>query len=922
MGPQSSIKGTGLEVDSSTPEVYEILPTPNPTPSGICGQNDPERSYRALQVHTIPGQAFSSPQKGLSRKTDDPRPIQSQQVYRLPQIQDDNNCPSSNPPPPGLLHKFYRLERCVLACSGRKDVSSFPRIRPRPKNLPVQSDAVRPKCSSPDIHKACQTDNSPPPATRSKYSRLPRRLAYLGQDPGGMPQGSSTHPTGDPTDGVHHKLEEIQTTTPEGFRMARTEVGPDTAYPEGTHFQKKISGSTSKVPHEQATDFTQEFREGHRIPAVPFSSRSSLEKPPQGYKQDLALKGIHTQEGSSGEDPEIIEICSSPLVSASSFRTSSSASSSSYLSDDSYRCVSDRLGRAQSSPHGAWDLVTPSPVHAYQLPRASSSSSYNETSSASSWQSYPSNNGQYDSSMCPEERRLVLPHDELHHPDHRETITAEELAHLGLASPGSSQCSSGFSFEGFSPRDRMGTGRELVPDSPESSSKFTGGSLCDGIQSQTSPVRSTKSRPSGCSRRQPQPGLEPLGENLSISTLQHTIEGAGEASVVQRNSPPGSPQVDQQLLVPPVAGTSTGDGPDGEPPPFTRGTRKDHLRRLLSDDPPSYVDFLSLAYSRLYHPDIVNVLIKAHRESTSRQYNSIWKQWLSYLKETTPTDVTHNTLLLFLTHIFTVKNRKPSTIASYRSALKLPLKWGFGIRVDTDTDSLLSRAFQIARPSAPAPLQIKWSLEKVLARLKELSGVDKSLKFLQQKAIFLLALASGGRASELAALSRNPEWLLFEQDGSISVRPDPTFLAKNELPSDRWRPWSIPNLKDRDLALCPVQSLKDYLNATCSTKLENVFLTLTGTRPLSARNISTALCQVIKAANKDCFPSGHDVRKVASSLAIFNGMAFSELSRYTGWKSEGVFFKHYCSRIQELSTSCVTAGTVIRHDPDDPDDVE
>ena len=52
---------------------------------------------------------------------------------------------------------------------------------------------------------------------------------------------------------------------------------------------------------------------------------------------------------------------------------------------------------------------------------------------------------------------------------------------------------------------------------------------------------------------------------------------------------------------------------------------------------------------------------------------------------------------------------------------------------------------------------------------------------LLHKALFLMALASGLRSSQLFALIRHPSWLVFSQDGrQVSLAPSPGFLAKNE----------------------------------------------------------------------------------------------------------------------------------------------
>ena len=59
-------------------------------------------------------------------------------------------------------------------------------------------------------------------------------------------------------------------------------------------------------------------------------------------------------------------------------------------------------------------------------------------------------------------------------------------------------------------------------------------------------------------------------------------------------------------------------------------------------------------------------------------------------------------------------------------------------------------------------------------------------------------------------------------------------------------------------------------------------------------------------------PSGHEPRKVASSMNFFQYMSFEGLQAYTGWKSSKVFFKHYLKQLKEVKHFVVAAGSVIK----------
>ncbi|MEO1765194.1 MAG: hypothetical protein AAFR83_25350, partial [Cyanobacteria bacterium J06629_18] len=221
----------------------------------------------------------------------------------------------------------------------------------------------------------------------------------------------------------------------------------------------------------------------------------------------------------------------------------------------------------------------------------------------------------------------------------------------------------------------------------------------------------------------------------------------------------------------------------------------------------------------------------------------------------------------------------------------------------------VSRACARLRP-ATRPSSIGWSLSKVLELASGMENNTLDLKSLTQKTIFLLAMASGARLSELASLVRDPGHISFENSGEVLLVPHPTFLAKNESPEDRWGPWKIISLPETP-SLCPVQCLKDYLEATPQWKEGGLFRALTGSA-LTPKEIKGRMGIFVRRADPDSHFKGHDPRKVAASLNFFRHMSFSDLKSYTGWKSPGVFFKHYAKEIEEIGHSVVAMGKIVR----------
>ena len=101
-----------------------------------------------------------------------------------------------------------------------------------------------------------------------------------------------------------------------------------------------------------------------------------------------------------------------------------------------------------------------------------------------------------------------------------------------------------------------------------------------------------------------------------------------------------------------------------------------------------------------------------------------------------------------------------ATVRTAKCALSDPLKEGFKVNLTDDVFKDLSRSFSLQRP-AQRPQTISWPLTKVLNLFKYqmYTGPSASTEKLQQKAVFLLALASGGRISEISALQRGSNFI-------------------------------------------------------------------------------------------------------------------------------------------------------------------
>ena len=175
----------------------------------------------------------------------------------------------------------------------------------------------------------------------------------------------------------------------------------------------------------------------------------------------------------------------------------------------------------------------------------------------------------------------------------------------------------------------------------------------------------------------------------------------------------------------------------------------------------------------------------------------------------------------FLLHLFQDRKLQPDTIDGYRSAIADKLgNSPINVSRDENLTHLLD-SFHRDRPKGRRGIP-SWNLSLVLHQLTKTPFEplnEASLKHLTFKTVFLLALGSGKRRSEIHAwLHKN---IRHQSDWSkVSLHPSPSFLSKNQLAKegpDSVAPAVIPALAptlDRSLKgdrfLCPVRALRYY----------------------------------------------------------------------------------------------------------------
>ena len=184
-----------------------------------------------------------------------------------------------------------------------------------------------------------------------------------------------------------------------------------------------------------------------------------------------------------------------------------------------------------------------------------------------------------------------------------------------------------------------------------------------------------------------------------------------------------------------------------------------------------------------------------------------------------------NQIADFLLYLFKDRKLQPSTIDGYRTAIAdMVGNQEVNISKDENLTRLLD-SFHRDKPKGRRAVP-SWNLSLVLHQLTKapFEPMRKaSLKHLTFKTVFLLALGSGKRRSEIHA------WLFKnirhqESWSQVSLYTSPMFISKNQLAREgptSVAPVVIPALApslDRDLkedrSLCPVRALRYYLDRT------------------------------------------------------------------------------------------------------------
>ena len=437
----------------------------------------------------------------------------------------------------------------------------------------------------------------------------------------------------------------------------------------------------------------------------------------------------------------------------------------------------------------------------------------------------------------------------------------------------------------------------------------TSGPVCHQVQQQTTTFCITSTRPPGLGSGCTQPLLGGPGP-ICLPTGSH-LGQSGEAPglPLQQNNSDCS-RVAQHALV-------LGPGSNVKPDPTVSAQHTQPSVSAIQPGPsqvpvesePACLAHRASAIKEQGFSEAVAARIEAPQRSSTR---SVYEaKWTIFTKWCLSNQVDFRAPPLkaiadFLLHLFQEKKLQPSTIDGYRSAIADKLG---NSTINVSKDENLTRlldSFHRDRPKGRRGIP-SWNLSLVLHQLTKAPFEplkEASLKHLTFKTVFLLALGSGKRRSEIHAwLHKN---IRHQSDWSkVSLYPSPSFLSKNQLAKegpDSVAPVVIPALApslDRSLkgdrSLCPVRALRYYLDRTADLR-QNKELVFVSFKKGFDKDISPAISSWIKQTVVLCYElsdrealtlhqvKAHDVRAFAASKAFQSGISLDQTLSACHWK--------------------------------------
>ena len=337
-----------------------------------------------------------------------------------------------------------------------------------------------------------------------------------------------------------------------------------------------------------------------------------------------------------------------------------------------------------------------------------------------------------------------------------------------------------------------------------------------------------------------------------------------------------------------------------------------------TSQPPRLVSRSGQLQEQGFWVEVAERIAAPQRSSTRTIYKLKWALFEKWCRENSVDFSTPSVIQVsdFIMYLYQDLDRCPLTIDGYRTAIVDTLgPAGHHISQCSDLNRLLS-TFHRDCPKSSRNLP-KWNLSVVLNELTEAPFEpmkDTDLKHLTLKTVFLLALASGKRLSEIHAWVANKVSNLGQWE-YVALFPSSDFIAKNKLAREGSQSVSLVTISaltiivdiqfKEDRTLCPVRALRYYLDRTKDLRRSRSLLFISFKKGYSSdirpATLSSWLKQTIllyyKQADQQALDlvqvKVHDIRAFAASKIFYSGVSVDQIMQACHWKAHNTFTNFY-----------------------------
>ena len=901
-----------------------------------CYRTVPQTNIPRVFQPTIPG---SQTQQQMEANT---RFEQSKSLSQNREIQDGDSGNHQNLSPKRRVGNLHRLQGCVFPHPHTGTVKEIFEISRPGTDLSVQSSPLRPIHSSHGVHCHSKGGETYGHSEGYKAPPIPRRLVGEGHIPPGLSPTYTGPSTTVPTVGLAGEHRKVGIGPQASFQLRRLPIRPPVrSGPTDTGQVAKPTGKDTRthLPTGLFSTGTDVFnRPANRDRETSSPRPTTHEAHSVAPQKKLENTGIPTQTDPSAQ----ISASSLAMVAARRQRSHRPTTTpSTACSANLYRRIKRRVGRSLKRAYCQRILVPTGKQIAHKLLGVKSSLSgskrvpkgLHRQNGASCDRQYH-RSSLYQQGRGPEVGPTLCPPMENLDLVHREAGDSESTTHSRPP-----KCSGRQIVQiGSDHPNRMVPPSRNLPSPVRQVASASNRSICYEVQQQAAPVRITGTGPqghcSGCTQFvMGRPG------RLRLPTNSHFGQSGGEVARLP------VPEVDHHC--PGVAQHDMVLGPSGDVQPDTIASTSvaEPSDSAIQSDPsqepnkpksPRMAPRATAIKEQGFSESVATRIEAPQRGSTRSVYEA---KWAIFTKWCITNQVDFRappvkSVADFLMYLFEERKLQPSTIDGYRSAIADKLGSStLNISKDENLTRLLD-SFHRDRPKGRRGIP-SWNLSLVLHQLTKAPFEpikEASLKHLTFKTVFLLALGSGKRRSEIHAwqhknIRHQSDWT------KISLYPSPSFLSKNQLAKegpDSVAPVVIPALAptlDRSLksdrSLCPVRALRYYLDRTSDFRQnkELVFVSFKKgfDKDISPATISSWIKQTVilcyelsdQEAHKVHQVKAHDVRAFAASKAFQSGVSLEQILAACHWKSHNTFTQFYLKDVAWADSELYHLGPVV-----------